>query len=115
MGTWMIGGFCVGLRGEEMLLIIEFASTAKSLKHLLDPKLPHFVLIVSGRTKGNQLSGSKFGLPRVSMTEGTHLRPGLWLDHLVRLMKADRVSKGRLFQQNLAPAGFLCLSMISLR
>ncbi len=24
MGTWIIGGFCVGLRGEEMLLI-EFA------------------------------------------------------------------------------------------
>ncbi len=71
---------------------------------MLDPKLPHFVLIVSGRTKGNQLPGSKFGLPYVSMTEGTHLRPGIWFDHLVRLMKADGVAKGRLFQQNLSPA-----------
>jgi hypothetical protein len=79
MGTWIIGGFCVGLRGEEMLLI-EFAETAKSLKHLLDPKLSHFVFIVSGQTKGNQLSGSKFGIPCVSITEGTNLRPGIWLD-----------------------------------
>jgi hypothetical protein len=103
MGTWIIGGFCVGLRGEEMLLI-EFAGTAKSLKHLLDPKLPHFVLIVSGRTKGNQLSGSKFGLLCVSVTEGTHLRAGIWLDRLIRLMKADGGSKGRLLQRNLSPA-----------
>jgi hypothetical protein len=103
MGTWIIGGFCVGLRGEEMLLI-EFAGTAKSLRHLLDPKLPHFVLIISGRTKGIQLSGSKFGIPCVSVTEGTHLRPGIWLDRLVMLMKADGVSKGRLFQRSLSPA-----------
>jgi hypothetical protein len=97
MGTWIIGGFCVGLRGEEMLLI-EFAGTAKSLRHLLDPKLPHFVLIISGRTKGSQLSGSKFGIPCVSVMEGTNLRPGIWLERLVMLMKADGVSKGRLFQ-----------------
>jgi hypothetical protein len=92
MGAWIIGGFCVGPRGEEMLLI-EFAGTARSLKHLLDPnKLPHFVLIISGRTKGNQLSGLKFGIPCVSVTEGTHLRPGIWLDRFVGLMKADGVS-----------------------
>jgi hypothetical protein len=47
MGAWIIGGFCVGLRGEEMLLI-EFAGTAKTLRHLLDPKLAHFFLIISG-------------------------------------------------------------------
>jgi hypothetical protein len=80
MGTWIIGGFCVGLRGEEMLLI-EFPGTAKSLKHLLDPKLvPHFVFIVSGPTKGKQLSGPKFGIPCVSITEGTNLSQGFgWI------------------------------------
>jgi hypothetical protein len=47
MGAWIIGDFCAGLRGEELLLI-EFAGTARSLKHLLDPTLPHFIPIVSG-------------------------------------------------------------------
>jgi hypothetical protein len=66
MGVWFIGGFCVGLRGEEMLLI-EFAGTSNSLRHMND-SLPHFVLVISGQTKGNQLSGSKFGIPCVSVT-----------------------------------------------
>jgi hypothetical protein len=77
MGVWIIGAFCVRLRGEEMLLI-EFAGTSNSLKHMND-SLPHFVLVISGRTKENQLSGSKFGIPCVSVTEGTHLRPGIWV------------------------------------
>jgi hypothetical protein len=63
MGAWIIGGFCVGLRGEEMMLI-KLSRTAKSLRrHLLDPKLLHFVLIISSRTKGSQLSGSKLDIP----------------------------------------------------
>jgi hypothetical protein len=102
MGVWVIGGFCVGLRGEEMLLI-KFAGTSNSLKHMNDP-LPHFVLAISGRTKGNQLSGSKFGLPCVSVTEGTHLRPGIWVARLVPLMKAEGVTGGRLFQRVLTPS-----------
>jgi hypothetical protein len=44
------------------MLLIEFAGTANSLKHMNDA-LPHFVLVILGRTKGNQLSGSKFGIP----------------------------------------------------
>jgi hypothetical protein len=103
MGVWFIGGFCVGLRGEEMLLI-EFAGTAKSLQHMADVKTPHFVLVVSGRTKGNQLSGSKFGIPCVGVTEGTHLRPGIWLERLVALMKADGTKGGRLFRRHLTPS-----------
>ena len=38
MGAWFIGGFCTGLRGEEMLLI-KLAGTANSLSHLLDEKM----------------------------------------------------------------------------
>ena len=102
MGAWMIGGFCVGLRGEEMLLI-EFAGTAKSLTHLVDAVSPHFVLTISGQTKGNQLSGSKFGLPCIATTHGTDLRPGVWMGRLVTLMKADGIRGGRLFQRNLSP------------
>ena len=34
-GAWFLGGFCTGLRGEEMPLI-KLAGTANSLKHLRD-------------------------------------------------------------------------------
>jgi hypothetical protein len=103
MGVWFIvGGFWVGLRGKEMLLI-EFAGTSNSLKHMNDP-LPHFVLVILGRTKGNQLSGSKFGIPCVSVTEGTHLRPWIWVAWLVPLMKGEGVAGGRLFQRVLTPS-----------
>jgi hypothetical protein len=98
MRVWFIGGFCIGLRGEEMLLI-EFAGTSNSLKHMNDP-LPHFLLVILGRTEGNQLSGSKFGIPCVSVTEGTHLRPGIWVARLVPLMKAEGVTGGITWQES---------------
>jgi hypothetical protein len=40
MGAWFIGGFCTGLRGEEMLLI-ELAGTANSLIHVERPRACH--------------------------------------------------------------------------
>jgi hypothetical protein len=49
MGAWFIGGFCTGLRGEEMLLI-ELAGTANSLVHMDDVKHAHFLFVVSGQT-----------------------------------------------------------------
>ena len=58
MGVWFIVGFCVGLRGEEMSLI-EHAGTKASLRFQTAEE-PHFYLMISGRTKGNQLSGTKF-------------------------------------------------------
>jgi hypothetical protein len=62
MGAWIIVFFCTGLRGEEMLLI-EFAGTAKSIGNLSAQNLPHFVFVISGRTKGNQLSGANSESP----------------------------------------------------
>jgi hypothetical protein len=38
MGTWFLGGFCTGLRGEEMLLI-ELAGLANSLAHMDEPRM----------------------------------------------------------------------------
>jgi hypothetical protein len=55
MGAWFIGGFCTGLRGKEMILI-ELARTANSLVHMDDVKHAHFLFVVSGWTKANQLS-----------------------------------------------------------
>jgi hypothetical protein len=53
MIVWIVGGFCIGLGGKKMLLI-EFAGTAKSLKHTRNDRLSHFVFSILGRTKGNQ-------------------------------------------------------------
>jgi hypothetical protein len=103
MGVWFIAGFCSGLRGEEMLLI-ELAGTATNLDFLGDRALPHFVLIISGPTKGNQLSGSKFGVPIVATTEGTYLRPGKWVQRLVTLRTEKGDTTGRLFRRRLVPS-----------
>jgi hypothetical protein len=54
MGAWFIGGFCTGLRGEEMLLI-KLAGTANNLKHMTDDKNAHFVFVISGSIKGSSL------------------------------------------------------------
>jgi hypothetical protein len=76
---------------------IKFAGTSDSLKHM-DDLLPHFVLLIFGRTKGSHVPGSKFGNLRVNGTKGTHLRPGIWVAQLVpALMKADGLTGGRLF------------------
>lgn len=103
MGTWFVAGFCGGLRGEEMPLI-EFAGTKASLTNLCDQNCPHFILVITGRTKGNQKGGAKFGVPIVATTEGTYLRPGKWTKRLCDLMTARGISSGRLFKRNLAPA-----------
>jgi hypothetical protein len=101
MGVWFLGGFCTGLRGEEMVRI-EFAGTAKSAeKWVTKPTDPYFMFVVGGRSKGNQLSGAKFSVPCVGATQGTHLRPGRWVERLTSLMRAEGVKTGRLLQQKL--------------
>jgi hypothetical protein len=58
------------------MLRIKLAGTARDLTFLLDSVCPHFVFIVLGQTKGNQLSGAKFGVPIVARKEGTNLLEG---------------------------------------
>jgi hypothetical protein len=103
MGTWFNCGFCTGLRGEEMVRI-EFAGTAKSVDRWMSRAVdPFFMLVVTGRTKGNQLSGAKFSVPCVKITEGTSLRPGKWVGRLVAEMRRAGIRSGRLFQRKLDP------------
>jgi hypothetical protein len=54
-----MGGFCTGIRGEEMLLIDMFG-TAASIRRPMKENAPdpHFKLIVIGRTKGAQQDGN---------------------------------------------------------
>jgi hypothetical protein len=102
MGAWFICGFCTGLRGEEMVLI-EVAGTASSLKFLKgevhEGSEPWLRLAVSGRTKGDQLSGSKFALPCVGTTSGSGLLPGKWMHRLIETLVSCGITKGRLFQR----------------
>jgi hypothetical protein len=102
MGVWFICGFCSGLRGEEMVLI-ERAGTLNSLSHLDDPSDPHFRLVVSGVTKGNQLQGAKFAIPIVGVTEGTNLQPGLWMRRLKSVLEETGAKHSRLFTRRLNP------------
>jgi hypothetical protein len=105
VGAWMIGGFCTGLRGEEMILIDMFG-TAASVERLMrdDAENPHFTFVVIGRTKGVQQDGKKFAIPCVKVTETTSLRPGVWVKRLVDIRRAARDMHGKLFVRRLRPA-----------
>jgi hypothetical protein len=83
------------------MLQIKLAGTANSLKHLDDAKDAHFVFVVLGRTKGNCLSGAKFRVPCVPVTQGTHLRPGCWIKRLVKNLHTSGKRSGRLFARRL--------------
>jgi hypothetical protein len=101
----MMGGFCTGLRGEEMLLIDMFG-TATSIQRLMkDTALdPHFKLVVIGRTKGVQQDGKAFGIPCVKVTSATGLRPGVWVQRLVDIKRVAGENHGKLFVRKLRPA-----------
>jgi hypothetical protein len=92
MGAWIIGGFCTGLRGEGMLLI-ELAGTATSLCNMNKAKNTHFLFVILGRTKGNQMSGAVFAIPCAPVTEGTRLRPGRWVKRRYATCRPRRVLK----------------------
>jgi hypothetical protein len=61
------------------------------------------MLVVTGRTKGNQLAGARFAVPCVGKTEGTGLQPEKWVTGLVGSMKKAGIITGRLFQKRLDP------------
>ena len=99
MGLWYIGSFATGIRGEEMLLL-EMAGTFASLKYLTEPGEglpPHFEFVLSGRTKNNQVSGEKIGIPCVAATTGSGLLPGRWAFRYCQVCKALGYKGGRLF------------------
>jgi hypothetical protein len=108
IGAWMMGGFCTGLRGEEMLLV-DLLGTATSVRKLMRDEAadPHFKFIVIGRTKGVQQDGKKFGIPCVKVTKGTGLRPGVWVKRLVEVKALAGETHGKLFTRNLRPAKLL--------
>jgi hypothetical protein len=82
--------------------LIEEAGTRKSM-HNLNSALSYFSVCINGRTKGQQVSGSKFFVPCVEKTNGTGLEPGLWTQRLIDLRKEMKMTGGRLLQRNLTP------------
>ena len=101
MGVWFIVGFCCGLRGEEMMLV-ETAGTRNSFTHFNGTK-PYFKIMLSGRTKGNQVTGSKVSFPCVDRTNGNDLNPGIWMKRLVAIRDSEHDDSGRLFFRRLIP------------
>ena len=97
----LLVGFCCGLRGEEMMLI-ELAGTRNSSNHFNGTK-PYFKLMLSGRTKGNQLTGGKISFPCIDTTEGNNLNPGVWVRRLVAIRDGENDDSGRLFCRRLIP------------
>ena len=95
----------MGLWGEEMLLI-DLYGMAKSVTQFMkesDPD-PHFKFVILGITKGVQEDGHKFAILCVKVTQGTHLRPGVWLDRLIKVKKELGQTNDKLFRRNLQKA-----------
>jgi hypothetical protein len=91
---------CTGLRGEEMLPIDLFG-TAKSVSKFMqqDSPDPHFKFVIIGRTKGIQEDGHMFAIPCVRETQGTHLRPGVCLEHLLEVKNELGQTHGKKFRE----------------
>ena len=101
----MMGSFCTGLRGEEMLLIDLFGTRTSVEKTMGDGASdPHFKFVIIGRTKGVQQDGKAFGIPCVKVTTGTGLRPGVWVKRLIDMKKVVGETHGKLFVRRLRPA-----------
>jgi hypothetical protein len=67
-------------------------------------KMPNFAVMILGITKRNRLSGAKFGIPCVAVTEGTDLKPGKWMKRLVTCIHATGRKTGRMFERKLKPS-----------
>jgi hypothetical protein len=105
MGAWIMGGFCTGLRGEEMLLI-DMLGTATSVQRLMKDGAsdPHFKFVIIGRTKGVQQDGKSFAIPCVKVTKGTGLRPGIWVKRLMNMKMLAGETHGKVFVRKLRPS-----------
>jgi hypothetical protein len=105
MGAWLMGGFCTGLRGEEMLLV-DMLGTDTSVRRLMKGGAsdPHFKFVIIGRTKGVQQDGKMFAIPCVEVTKGTGLRPGVWVRRLMDMKRLAGETHGKVFVRKLRPA-----------
>ena len=97
-GAWFSIGFCIGLRGEEMLQI-ERAATLHSLNHLTPTgELPgYFCVTINGSTKGNRLAGSTIAIPCAALTSKSQIPAGAWVSRLASGLEEADETPGFLF------------------
>jgi hypothetical protein len=88
------------------MLLIDLYGTAKSVSQFMKESDldPHFKFVILVRTKGVQEDGHKFAIPCVKETQGTHLRPGVWLERLLKVKEELGQTNGKLFRRNLRKA-----------
>ncbi len=88
------------------MLLIDVCGTAKSVSQFMKPGSPdpNFKFVILGRTKGVQEDGHKCAIPCIKETQGTHLRPGVWLERLINVKREMGQTHGKLFKRNLRKA-----------
>jgi hypothetical protein len=87
--------FCLGLRGEEMLLI-DIAGCRKHIEETRAHSTPHVIVALWGRFK--QQPGECHHLMPVVDRTVSGLRPGEWLVRLLGCLERQGVVNGKLLQ-----------------
>ena len=85
------------------MLLIDLYGTQQSVTQFMGAAAldPHFKFVILGRTKGVQEDGHKFAIPCVKETQGTHLRPGIWLERFLTVKREMGQMHGKLFKRSL--------------
>lgn len=89
------------------MLLTNLYSTAKSVTQftLESNSDPHFKFVIPERTRGVSKDGHKFSILCVKVTQGTHLRPEVWLEQLLKVKEELGQTNRKLFRrQNLRTA-----------
>ena len=60
--------------------------------------MTHFEVVVAGKTKGNQVRGSKFAIPYVEIMERSNLKPNCWAKCLFNIQTKTDMKHQQLFQ-----------------
>jgi hypothetical protein len=95
MGVLFVICFCLGLSGEEVLLI-DIAGCCKNLEVTRVHATPHVLVALWGCFK--QTPGECYHLMPVVETMASGLRAGEWLSRLLKSMEQQRITNGKLFQ-----------------
>jgi hypothetical protein len=95
LGVIFVICFCLGLRGEEMLLV-DIAGCRKHMKETRAHSTPHVIVALWGRFK-QQPGECHHLMPLVDKT-ASGLRPGDWLVRLLDTMEREGITNGKLLQ-----------------
>jgi hypothetical protein len=95
MGVLFVICFCLGLRGEEVLLI-DIAGCRKNIEATRAHARPHVLVALWGRFK--QTPGECYHLMLVVEKTASGLRAGDWLARLLESLERQGITSGKLLQ-----------------